>query len=103
MSNGDHERNAMGFSRKHTFPALVLGFTLTAALGCWIQVLPYLLTRQTAPKAALTRSVPDKPQPKLSDLPLRFEPNVGQTADGYDFISRTPGATLFTRPTEATL
>src|SRR5687767_5998051 len=103
MSNGDHERNAMGFRRKHALPGVVLGFLILIALGCWIKGLAHLATRQAAPKAAHSTNVVAKTQTALADLPLRFEPNVGQSATSYDYLCRTPGANLYTRPTQATL
>src|SRR5262249_48309638 len=36
-------------------------------------------------------------------LPLSFEQNVGQTAEGVDFLARGAGYTLFLTPTEAGL
>src|SRR5207249_1499829 len=36
-------------------------------------------------------------------LPMQFEPNAGQTDSQVQFLSRSPGYTLFFTPTEAVL
>lgn len=93
----------MGFTRKHALPCVVLGFLLLIAFGCWIKVLAHLATQKTPPNAAHSSVVTLKPQTALGAAPLRFEPNVGQSATSYDFLCRTPRVNLFTRPTQATL
>lgn len=40
---------------------------------------------------------------RLAKLPLRFEPNHGQTDARVSFLSRGPGYTLFLSPLESTL
>src|SRR5690242_1062175 len=40
---------------------------------------------------------------QIAALPIRFEPNAGQTAQEVKFLSRGPGYTLFLTSTEAVL
>ena len=47
--------------------------------------------------------VPRPPSRLTASLPLAFEPNLGQTARGVDFVSRGNGYTLFLTPAEAVL
>src|SRR5688572_29355109 len=93
----------MGFTRKHALPCVVLGFLLLISFGCWIKVLAHLALQKAPPNAARSSAVAAKPQTAPGDLPLRFEPNVGQSPTAYDYLCRIPGGRLFTRPNQATL
>jgi CSLREA domain-containing protein len=53
----------------------------------------------SVPDAATTAAIRDR----YGDLPLRFEPNQGQTDPQVRFLSRGPGYDLFLTPTEAVL
>src|ERR1051326_6326338 len=43
------------------------------------------------------------PSAQFYNLPMQFEPNVGQTGSKVQFLSRGPGYTLFLTPTQAVL
>ena len=58
-----------------------------------------LLTRAPASAAPTARP----PTVRLSQIPLHFEPNQGQTDPAVQFLARGPGYGLFLTPTEAVL
>lgn len=56
-----------------------------------------------AGSAPLSETSFSQPRVSYAQLPLSFEPNRGQTADGVDYLARGRGYTLFLTPTEAVL
>src|SRR5215475_5364619 len=68
---------------------------MTVPARSWL-VLSILLTSvlAAAPARAATAG------PASRNLPLSFEPNLGQTDPRVKFLARTPGMTLFLTPTE---
>ncbi len=71
--------------------ALILAFALIA---------PFALAQQRATTASQVASVAAQ---AYGNLPMRFEPNVGQTDSQVKFLSHDGGYTLFLTSTEAVL
>jgi hypothetical protein len=57
----------------------------------------------SAAKASKADATRERVSKGYGQLPLRFEPNVGQAEPGIDFISRGQGYGLFLKGTEAVL
>jgi hypothetical protein len=78
-----------------------------AFCGLLLSVLLFGLTpfqRATvSPVPEQAAPVPAAPAVRLSQIPLHFEPNQGQTDPAVQFLARGPGYGLFLTPTEAVL
>src|ERR1700730_17646188 len=93
------------------FATLPLLGVLALALGGWMQRLPVAASKQfsaaswtpseLAPDSKSIHRVPG--QLALGQLPLRFEPNQGQTDPRVKFLARGAGYGVFLTPDKAVL
>lgn len=75
-----------------------------ARLGTALVAASFLLTPVSPARAeAGDEAVPNRVAADLSRLPVRFEPNLGQTSDEVRFLSRGSGYAFFITPEEVVL
>src|SRR5687768_2668291 len=105
MSEREFERNAMRHTLRNALPGMALAATVLASVtGLGGALSGLTKNRATIPDSApvmpgldRTASTTDANR-TLAALPLRFEPNHGQTAAEVDFLCRAGGGTVFTQP-----
>lgn len=110
MSERDFERNAMRHTLRNALPGIALAATVLASVAGLGGALSGLAkNRATVSDSTPVIHGPDRTASTtdanrtLSALPLRFEPNQGQTAAEVDFLCRAAGGTVFTQPAAATV
>src|SRR5688572_15840544 len=86
--------------RKHHAPRFGRLALIAAALVAPIAV---SVGAQTSTRSARGDRAPGRVEERHAKLPLRFEPNVGQTHGDVKFLSRAQGYVLFLTATEAVL
>src|ERR1700741_4890325 len=78
----------------------MLNKNITNRVTCQVSALFFMVT--VIPLSADTQARPITTR-SLGNVPLRFEPNQGQTDSRVKFLSRGNGYTLFLTPAEAVL